>query len=184
MGKGFRVLAAYGKEEQVHFETEKLILCTNAFTPRFFPRLEMKPGRGVVLLTEPLEKLPFRGTFHYDAGYFYFRDFGNRILFGGARNHFREQETTTEMQVPDNVLEKLQQDLEAIILPGTKCKIEMAWSGIMAFGAVKQPLLGQLQEGLYGGFRLGGMGVAIGSSIGEQLALMVLGKREAPPLHT
>lgn len=183
-GSGFKVRAAYGKEEEVAFFAHKLVFCTNAFTPRFFPELEIKPGRGVVVLTEPFEKLPFQGTFHYDAGYFYFRDFGNRILFGGARNYFMEQESTTRMEVPEKLLEVLNQHLEEVILPGAKPKIDMAWSGIMAFGAVKQPLVGQLQEGVWGGFRLGGMGVAIGSAIGEQLAEMVLGKREAPELRT
>ncbi len=182
-GSGFRLSASYGKSERVDFYTDKLVFCTNAFTPRFFPGLAISPGRGVVILTEPIEKLPFRGTFHYDAGYFYFRDYGNRILFGGARNYFLEQETTTAMEVPENLKQVLLQHLEEVILPGYSPKLEMAWSGIMAFGPVKKPLLGQLQAGVFGGFRLGGMGVAIGSAIGEQLAEMVLGKREAPELH-
>lgn len=183
-GSGFMVRAGFGKDEEVRFFTHKLVFCTNAFTPRFFPELEIKPGRGVVILTEPLDKLPFEGTFHYDAGYFYFRDFGKRILFGGARNKFLEQESSTEMTVPQNVQALLEQHLQEVLLPGQNPKIEMAWSGIMAFGSVKKPLLGRLEQGIYGGLRLGGMGVAIGSSLGEQLAAMVLGKREAPDLRT
>jgi gamma-glutamylputrescine oxidase len=161
---------------------EKLICCTNAFTSRFFPNLAIEPGRGVVMVSKPLENLPFRGTFHFDEGYFYFRDLGNRILFGGGRNIFCEQEKTTQMEVSQNVLDLLLQHLNKLISPKQKVELDFAWSGIMAFGPDKSPLVGQLEERLYAGVRLGGMGVAIGSSIGEELAQMALGKINAPQI--
>ncbi|MFC2188253.1 NAD(P)/FAD-dependent oxidoreductase [Fulvivirgaceae bacterium LMO-SS25] len=163
---------------------EKLICCTNAFTSRFFPNLAIEPGRGVVMLSKPLENLPFRGAFHFDEGYFYFRDLGNRILFGGGRNIFYKQEKTTQMEVSQNVLDLLLQHLNKLISPKQKVELDFAWSGIMAFGPDKSPLVGQLEENLYAGVRLGGMGVAIGSSIGEELAQMALGKINASKIPT
>ncbi|MGE0931250.1 NAD(P)/FAD-dependent oxidoreductase [Peijinzhouia sedimentorum] len=163
---------------------EKLICCTNAFTSRFFPNLAIEPGRGVVMLSKPLESLPFKGAFHFDEGYFYFRDLGNRILFGGGRNIFYEQEKTTKMEVSQNVLDLLLQHLNKLISPKQKVELDFAWSGIMAFGPDKSPLVGQLEERLYAGVRLGGMGVAIGSSIGEELAQMALGKINASKIPT
>jgi len=161
---------------------EKLICCTNAFTSRFFPALDITPGRGVVMVSKPLENLLFKGAFHFDEGYFYFRDLGNRILFGGGRNIFYEQEKTTEMGVSENVLALLMQHLDALISPNQKVELDFAWSGIMAFGPDKSPLVGKLQENLFAGVRLGGMGVAIGSSIGEELAQMALGKINSPQI--
>ena len=158
---------------------KKLICCTNAFTSRFFPDLAIEPGRGVVMLSQPLQHLPFKGTFHFDEGYFYFRDLGNRMLFGGGRNIFYRQEKTTKMEVRENVLDVLMHHLNTLISPKQTIALDFAWSGIMAFGPDKSPLVGQLQENVFAGVRLGGMGVAIGSNIGEDLAKMVLGKINA-----
>ena len=66
------------------------------------------------------------------------------------------------------------QKLQTIILPETKIEIEDWWTGIMAFGANKFPLLLKQSDKIFLGVRMGGMGVAIGSEIGEQLAAMVL----------
>ena len=49
-----------------------------------------------MLITKPLENLHFRGTFHLDKGYYYFRNIDQRILFGGGRNLDFETEETTE----------------------------------------------------------------------------------------
>jgi glycine/D-amino acid oxidase-like deaminating enzyme len=67
-------------------------------------------------------------------------------------------------------------------MPSKKLNIEMAWSGVMAFGPVKEPLIGRISPQVFGGFRLGGMGVAIGSSIGEELATYVLNPEKAAQL--
>jgi glycine/D-amino acid oxidase-like deaminating enzyme len=57
----------------------------------------------------------------------------------------------------------------------TKSKFEIAhrWSGIMGIGNSKNPIVSQLSENVYCGVRLGGMGVAIGSLIGTELADLV-----------
>ncbi|MBO0359480.1 FAD-binding oxidoreductase [Hymenobacter sp. BT186] len=46
-------------------ETEQVLLATNAFSRQFFPNLDVQPGRGQVLVTEPLPGLRLPGTFHY-----------------------------------------------------------------------------------------------------------------------
>lgn len=172
----------HASNAKLEITCSKLLLCTNAFTHKLFGGMEINPGRGVVLVTKPLEKLSFRGAYHYDEGYFYFRDLGNRILFGGGRNHFFEQETTTSFDVPDNVLELLKAQLEEIVAPGLGAEVDYVWAGIMAFGKEKAPLLGQIQENIYAGVRLGGMGVAIGSKIGEELSQYALGQKEPQKL--
>jgi hypothetical protein len=44
----------------------------------------------------------------------------------------------------------------------------------MAFGKTKEPILKQVDENVFAGVRLGGMGVAIGSLLGEDLAQLML----------
>ncbi len=150
-------------------------VCTNAFTHRLLPELEVVPGRGHVLITEPLEKpLPFQGAFHFDKGYYYFRNVGNRVLFGGGRNLNFAAETTDSFELNPQIIAALEHKLKTLILPGKTFQISRQWAGIMAFGSTKTPILQQLSPGVYVGVRCGGMGVALGSMVGAELAEMLL----------
>ena len=44
----------------------------------------------------------------------------------------------------------------------------------MAFGDTKQPIIQQVSDRMAMGVRLGGMGVAIGSCVGEELAQLLV----------
>jgi glycine/D-amino acid oxidase-like deaminating enzyme len=79
---GIKVYAENG----LIFEAQHLSITTNAFTKELLPEVDLYPGRGQVLITEPIEGLNWRGTFHFDKGYYYFRNYRNRVLFGGGRN--------------------------------------------------------------------------------------------------
>jgi len=161
------------ENQSVKMSCSKLALCTNAFTKQFLPELILNPGRGLVILTKPLPKLKVEGTFHYDQGYYYFRNIENRILLGGGRNLDFQAETTTAFGINQNIKARLLEDLSGFILPNQKFKIEMEWSGIMAFGKDKRPIIKKESEFLVVGAKLGGMGVAIGSQVGKQLALLL-----------
>ena len=63
-----------------------LIVCTNAFTKQLIPELDVIPFRNQVLITKKIQDLKLKGCFHYNKGYVYFRNVGNRILLGGFRN--------------------------------------------------------------------------------------------------
>ena len=160
----------------VSFSTSKLALCTNAFTQKLLPTepLDLTPGRGMVMSIVPSKPLPFSGTFHYQEGYYYFRDYNGKLLYGGGRNISLKEEETTDFKINDRIKAKLIQDIEHIILPNQDYKIEMEWAGIMAFGQDKRPVIKQISERIALGVRLGGMGVAIGSMVGEQVAELIL----------
>ena len=160
--------------EKVGFKCSKLALCTNAFTKELLPEINLQPGRGVVLVTKPISNLPLKGTFHYDEGYYYFRDYEHRVIFGGGRNLDIQGEASTEFGERDLIKNKLIDDLNHLILPNMSFEVEHYWSGIMAFGPIKQPILEQVSERVFAGVRLGGMGVAIGSKLGYDLAYSML----------
>lgn len=151
------------------YRCEKVFFCTNAFTKKFFPHLIIHPGRGQVLVTEPIPNLPFNGIFSFDDGYYYFRNFNNRIIFGGGRNLDFENETTTNFELNSLIQSKLEWYLRELILPNNNFKIEDKWSGIMAFGLNKEPIVQKISDQIFVGARLNGMGVAIGSNIAQQL---------------
>lgn len=154
------------------FHTNKLLFATNGFAG-FLTNNAVKPARAQVLITDPIPNLDIKGTFHLDKGYYYFRNFENRILLGGGRNLDFEGETTTELSQTEKIQNKLEDLLKNVILPNQEFKIAQRWSGIMGIGTHKNPIVTQLSENVYCGVRLGGMGVAIGSIIGKELADLI-----------
>ncbi len=160
------------KTDKFDFSTKKLLVTTNGFASQFGIS-EVKPARAQVLITKPIPDLKIKGTFHLDKGYYYFRNIDNRILFGGGRNLDLKTEETTEMFQTELIQNKLEELLSTNILPDTQYQIDRRWSGIMGVGNQKGPVLKQHSENVYFGVRLGGMGVAIGSLIGKELADLV-----------
>lgn len=164
------VVVKDGIHDRIHFEAAQVIVCTNAFSNRFFPGEDIQPGRGQVLVTQPIANLKVRGIFHFDEGYYYFRNVGNRILFGGGRNLDFATENTTDISLNEQIQDHLAGLLKTDLIPGKDVQIDMQWSGIMAFGATKMPIIKSLEGNIHGGFRLGGMGVALGSMVALELA--------------
>lgn len=170
MAQGVRV---HSGQENFNFQARHLLLATNAFTKSLAPDLDVVPGRGQVLITEPIPGLKPIGTFHYNKGFYYFRNIHDRLLIGGGRHLAFEEETTTQFGLTDTIQQRLEQLLREIILPGIPFSIAQRWSGIMAFGKEIAPIIRQLQPGIYCAVRGSGMGVAMGAQTGYDLAKMV-----------
>lgn len=159
--------------ENIEFVCQRMGLCTNALTSEFLPELGIKPGRGQVIVTKPIENLRFKGTFHFDEGFYYFRNYNNRILFGGGRNLDIKHEETTAFESNSLIKNKLKHFLEEVIIPDTEFEIERHWQGIMGFSPTKQPIVQNITENIALGFGCNGMGIALGSHTGEQLAALL-----------
>jgi glycine/D-amino acid oxidase-like deaminating enzyme len=154
------------------FITQKLIFTTNGFAKELLP-VAVQPARAQVLITKSIPNLDIKGTFHLDRGYYYFRNFEDRILLGGGRNLDFEGETTTELSQTELIQNRLEELLQEVILPNQKFEIDQRWSGIMGIGSHKKPIVEQLSQHVYCGVRMGGMGVAIGSLIGKETADLI-----------
>lgn len=150
-----------------------IAICTNGFAKQLIPNEDIAPARAQVLITKPIENLPFEGTFHYQMGYYYFRNIDNRILFGGGRNLDFKAEETTEFKTTELIQKKLESLLKEVILPSTPFEIEHRWTGVMGVGNTKKPIIQHIQDNTYCGVRLGGMGVAIGTLVGKNLAEII-----------
>ena len=155
------------------FNAKSVILATNAFIKDLVPELDVIPGRGQVLITEPIKQLKIKGTFHYNKGYTYFRNIDDRILLGGGRDLDFKGEETTDPGVTPVIQEELEKLLYKTIIPGQKPKIEYRWSGVMGFGKDLKPIVKEVSAGLYCAVRCNGMGVAMGSLLAEQVADLV-----------
>ncbi len=158
--------------EHFDFFSRHLLLATNGFSAALVNR-PVVPARAQVLITMPVQDLQIRGTFHIEEGYYYFRNIDNRILVGGGRNLDFKTEETMEFGETTLIKSALERLLHEVILPGIQVKTERYWSGIMGVGENKKPIVEQISDHVYCGVRLGGMGIAIGSSIGRELAELV-----------
>jgi len=146
-----------------------VLLATNGFTPLLAPELDVIPARAQVIITEPIESLQLKGTFHFDEGFYYFRDLGGAVLLGGGRNLNMVGETTTEEGTTDQIQNALENFLRDIVLPGKDFRIAQRWSGIMAMGtSSKAPLIERIGKRTTVAVRLGGMGVAIGIEVARR----------------
>jgi len=161
------------RKEEWRLTCDTLSICTNAFTKSLLPTEDIVPGRGQVLMTEPVEGLKFKGIFHFDKGYYYFREIDGRVLFGGGRNLDFDTEQTTEIALNQIIQDDLDHKLANVILPGMQVKVAQRWAGIMAFGSTKQPIVKAISARVFGAYRMGGMGVALGSSVAATLAHII-----------
>ena len=104
---------------------------------------ELRPARAQVLLTKPLT------------------------------HQIKETETSTAFEQNARIRAALIAKLTHEILPGQAFEIEQEWSGIMCVGDEKKPIIRSLNKNVHAGVRMGGMGIAIGSAVGDALSKMV-----------
>lgn len=161
---------------QGNFRSGKVILATNAFANQLFPGLKVTPGRGQVLVTKPVANLKLKGTYHFNEGYYYFRNIDGRVLFGGGRNLDLKAEETWDFGHTEVVKDQLVQYLNEIILTGQNAEVDYWWSGIMGFGEDITPIVKQVDPNIFCAVRCNGMGVAMGSLVGEEVAELALGR--------
>ncbi len=157
----------------ITFSAGQVVVCTNAFATTLLPSIHVVPGRGQVLITKPIYNLPFKGIYHFMEGYYYFRVINNCVLFGGGRNIDFAGETTTTLATNQTILAELHKQLANNILPTISHTVDYNWSGIMAFGVSKQPIIMQMESNIYCAVRCGGMGVAIGSVMAQNVVALM-----------
>lgn len=167
-GKGVLLQSNFGE-----FQCNKLIICSNGFSNKLLPKLDVVPSRAQVLITKPIYNLKLRGTFHSQKGYYYFRNIENRILLGGARCVDFSGENTDKFENTHSITSELRSYLTKHFTDSQKFEIDHYWSGIMGTGNEKKPIVQKINKNVFCGVRMGGMGIAIGTEIGNKLVELV-----------
>lgn len=161
----------------VMMRADQVVVATNAWIPELISEQiipDIKPGRGQVLVTKPIQDLTLRGSFHFDEGYYYFRRLGDRVLLGGGRNLDFEGESTTSHETTLNIQSALENLLRAVILPRhPDVEIGHRWAGTMAFTSTKQPFVQRVLPHIVVAFGCNGMGVALSSTIATNAAAIL-----------
>lgn len=150
----------------------RAFVCTNAFATDLETASPVVPGRGQVIVTSPVTTTTDRTLGYLNAGYDYFRFVDGRLLLGGGRNRFRDQEATGELVTTPNLLEHLTQTA-ARVLGHFNFRVEHHWAGIMGFvggkhlGGNPRRTIDATTEAVAG---FGGMGVALTPVYARQIA--------------
>ncbi len=152
----------------------QLISCVNGFTQQLIPSLNIVPARGQIILTNAFEHLTMKGTFHYDEGFYYWRNLGNRILIGGARNLDFKEEETTDLSGTEKIRTHLLDFLRQHIVTHENIVMDQYWSGIMGFTPTKEPLIEEVAPNIFAAIACNGMGVALTPVMAEKLAIQVM----------
>ena len=160
--------------QQINLSSKQVLFSTNAFTQQLLPGLNITPARGQVIVTSPIDGLAMKGTFHYDEGFYYWRNLGNRILIGGARNVAFAEEATTDLSGSDTIRQALELFLKMHLHSSYQYTVEHHWSGIMGFTEDKKPLVAKVSEGVFAAIACNGMGVALTPVVAEKAADMLL----------
>jgi gamma-glutamylputrescine oxidase len=158
----------------VSFTAEQVLVCTNGFARQLLPSLDVTAARGQVIVSSPIKKLAFKGCFHFDEGYYYFRNLGNRVLLGGARNKALAAENSQEMITTEQIQVELERFLKEVILPKQAFTIDYRWSGIMGLGGEKSPIIREIKKNIFCAVRMSGIGVAIAPVVAETVARKIL----------
>jgi len=171
-------------EEGVLFENglqlfpKKTVLAVNGFHSRLAKSV-VEPARGYIFVTKPLEEMSWKGTFHYNEGYVYFRDVGDgRLLLGGGRNVDKEGETTHQFGTNEKIRSYLIDFASKTLKLHDNWEIEMEWSGIMGMTPDKEPVIEESRPGIWSAAGLSGMGIAIGMQVARELVQKM--KQEFP----
>lgn len=151
----------------------RAFVCVNAFAAELDASSPVVPGRGQVIVTSPIETRTDRTLGYLNAGYDYFRFVDGRLLIGGGRHKFRQQETTRELAGTEEVRDYLC-SAAARVLGHDDFRIEHHWAGIMGFvggthlGGSPRRRTDANTEHVAG---FGGMGVALAPVYARQIAL-------------
>lgn len=153
--------------------SDNILFAANGFVQRLLPDLEINPARGLVLVTNEQKSLPWKGIFHHDRGYIYFRNVGNRLLIGGARNLDKEGEQTDQFGTNETIKVHLKEFVSQTLKMENDWTIDFEWSGIMGFSPTKTPIVEQLDQNRFVAAGLSGMGIAIGMEVGRGASEMI-----------
>ncbi|MFZ2782891.1 MAG: FAD-dependent oxidoreductase [Sediminibacterium sp.] len=158
----------------VSLRSNQLVVCTNGFTGALLPQLNIEPARGQIILTAPIAGLKTKGTFHFDEGFYYWRNIGNQILLGGARNSDFNNERTTGLEGSDFIRDILLRFLQQHLDTDQPIEIVQHWSGIMGFTPNKLPLCQPVSANVIAAIACNGMGVALTPVIAETVTEMLV----------
>jgi glycine/D-amino acid oxidase-like deaminating enzyme len=166
-------------------EADQVVIATDGYTNGLVPELDaaIKPTRGQVIATEPLERRLFPCPHSARHGYDYWQQTPDgRLIAGGFRDKATDHEYTAEEATTPLIQGHLERFAEDLL--GTAPPIAHRWAGIFGTTADRLPLVGAVPgcDGVWVAAGYSGHGNVMGLACGELVAEAILGQA-APELE-
>jgi len=160
-------------------DADVVVLATDGYTHGLVPALDVavRPTRGQVIVTEPLERRLFACPHYARHGYDYWQQTNDgRLVLGGSRDRALEQEFTAEEGTTTAVQDAIER--LAAALTGAKPRVTHRWSGIFGMTEDRIPLAGPLpgDDRVWTACGYSGHGNVLGFACGELVAQAILGR--------
>jgi glycine/D-amino acid oxidase-like deaminating enzyme len=171
-------------ESLEELEADQVVIATDGYTSGLLSSLDgaVRPARGQVIVTEPLERDLFPCPHYARHGYDYWQQTpDSRLVVGGFRDRALEEEFTAEEATTPVVQEALERFVRELV--GSQPRIERRWAGIFGLTADLLPLAGRVpgHDGIWTACGYSGHGNVLGLACGELVARAIL-DRPAPEL--
>lgn len=155
--------------------TKRILFCTNGKTIPAQSMTDLKVVSNLVLVSKPFEKLDWQANLHAESGYLYARNIGDRILVGGGRHLLDSNEQLDPSEVQKDKLRAYLKRFACEHLTNVpqQWESEFEWLGYLGTGSVKEPIMKATDNNIFVLGRLSGMGVALSSYLGKQMAKMI-----------
>ncbi|MBC7996966.1 MAG: FAD-binding oxidoreductase [Leptolyngbya sp.] len=163
---------------------DRVLLTTNAFSPLFSSWFADKLNvvRGQIMVTQPLKKRIVETICYANYGFEYFRQLPcNRLLLGGCRQQFAEEEKGFGDKITKSVQSALESYLKNRFPECAGIPVDYRFSGLMAFTSDGLPLVGELEKlpGLFFAVGCNGHGLGFGINMSKTLVEVALDGEDA-----
>jgi gamma-glutamylputrescine oxidase len=160
-------------------EAEQVVLATDGYTEGLLPELDaaIKPTRGQVIVTEPLERILFPCPHYARRGYDYWQQTPDgRLVAGGLRDRALDHEYTSEEAITSLIQEALEEFVAELL--GDEPEITHRWAGLFGTTADRLPLVGRVpgNDRLWVSAGYSGHGNVLGLACGELVGRAILGE--------
>jgi gamma-glutamylputrescine oxidase len=156
-----------------------IVVAADGFTTALLPELAavVRPVRGQVLVTEPLERRRYGRPHYARYGFDYWQQLPDgRLVVGGSRDASIEAERTAVEETTPVVQERI--EALAARLVGSMPAVTHRWAGIWGETPDELPLAGRLpgREGVWIAGGYSGHGNVLGFACGELVARSIAGE--------
>lgn len=157
---------------------EQVVIATDGYTRGLARELDVaiRPTRGQVVVTEPLERRLFSCPHYARHGYDYWQQTPDgRVVAGGFRDKALDHEYTAEEATTPLIQQHLERFLADLL--GGAPAIDHRWAGIFGTTEDRLPLVGRVpgHDGVWVAAGYSGHGNVLGLACGELLARAVVG---------
>ena len=162
-------------------EAEHVVVASDGYPSGLLPEVDalVRPTRGQVVTTEPLDELLYDRPHYARQGFDYWQQLADRrLVVGGRRDTTLEAEYTSEEGTTPEIQDAIEQLVVELV--GRLPAITHRWSGVFGTTPDLLPLVGPVpgRGGVWVARGYSGHGNVLGLASGDLVAKAILGRRE------